>query len=304
MLPIWLGVSIALVYGTVVGSFLNVCIYRMPEGESIVQPPSHCPKCNKRLRGIDLIPLISFLMLGRKCRYCGSPISWRYFSIELLTGVLFVATYLRYGYAIDFFVYVLFISAMLIAFFVDIDRLIIPDQVPIFGLILGLGKDIAHIINGDAHLLRLPSSISESGLPMLPSIAGAVVCAGLFYLIAYLGYFVFKPRIENAESDKGEADEEEYEGALGGGDINLAAAIGAVIGISPALVSFFIAVVLGTIVGVAYLILKARAEKKGMQWRTVIPFGPYMVAGAVAVILCSPQLNALWSAWVHMIARQ
>ncbi len=103
MLPVWLGSLIAFTYGIVVGSFLNVCIYRWPNEQSIVKPPSHCPKCNTRLKGVDLVPLFSFLFLGRKCRYCGAPISWRYFTIELITGLMFLAVYLKFGYTIDFF---------------------------------------------------------------------------------------------------------------------------------------------------------------------------------------------------------
>lgn len=295
-LPVWLGGLIAFIYGAAIGSFLNVCIYRIPEEQSIVTPPSHCPKCNNKLKAVDLVPLLSFLMLGRKCRYCGAPISWRYFTVELITGLLFVGTYLRcQGFTIDFFVYALFICALLIAFFVDLDKFIIPDQVVIFGLILGLAKDIAHIIAGNANLLYIPMA-SGGEFPMLPSIAGAVVCAGVFYLIAYIGYFIFRPRGQ-AEDD---SEAEEYEGALGGGDINLAAAIGAVVGIMPALVSFFIAVVVGSIAGVTILILRNRA-KKGAHWRTEIPFGPHMVIGALAVILASPQIGALWHWWVGMI---
>jgi leader peptidase (prepilin peptidase)/N-methyltransferase len=296
MLPVWFGGLIAFVYGAAIGSFLNVCIYRIPEEQSIVTPPSHCPKCGKRLRGVDLVPLLSFLMLGRKCRYCGGPISWRYFTVELITGLLFVGTYLRYGYNIDFFVYALFISAVLIAFFVDLDRFIIPDQVVIFGLVLGVVKDIAHIITGDIKLLHIPTA-SGAPLPMLPSIVGMVVCAGVFYVIAYIGYFVFRPRGKSGE----DADDQGYEGALGGGDINLAAAIGAVLGVMPALVSFFIAVIVGSIVGVTYLILKNRADKKGMSLRTEIPFGPHMVIGALAVILAAPQLSSIWTWWVGII---
>ncbi|OFX14864.1 MAG: hypothetical protein A2Z18_06375 [Armatimonadetes bacterium RBG_16_58_9] len=88
---------------------------------------------------------------------------------------------------------------------------------------------------------------------------------------------------------------------MGFGDVKLAAGIGAVLGALPALVSFFLAVILGTLVGVTYIILKARAEKRGMPWRTEIPFGPYMVAGAITVILAYPQLQALWQAWMNLI---
>ncbi len=292
-LPIWLGSLIAFVYGTVVGSFLNVCIYRLPDDQSIVKPPSHCPKCNTQLRAMDNVPLLSFLWLGRKCRYCREPISWRYFCVELLTGLLFVATYLKYGYTIDFFVYVLFISALLIAFFVDLDEFIIPDQVVIAGIVLGIGKDIAHWMAGDLQLMRIPLPFTDFRLPAPPSVVGMAVCFAVFYLIAYVSYYAFRP--------KDKAEWESYDGAMGGGDVKLAAAIGAVVGLLPALVSFFIAVVLGTVVGVTYVLLSARAEKRGVPWRTEIPFGPYMVAGALAVIFVYPQLSALWSAWVRMI---
>jgi leader peptidase (prepilin peptidase)/N-methyltransferase len=291
--PIWLGSLIALMYGAVVGSFLNVCIYRLPAEQSVVNPPSHCPKCNEKLRARDLVPLFSFLMLGRKCRYCKTPISWRYFTVELITALLFFATFLRYGYSVDTLAYVLFISALLVAFFVDVDQMIIPDQVVIAGLLIGLAKDIAHIALGDAKLLHIPTS-SDLSLPMLPSVAGAVVCAGVFYLIAYIGYFVFKPKGKpEGESE----DEEEYGGALGGGDISLAAAMGAVMGMAPALISFFLAVVVGALFGIYLLLMRAKAEKKGIPWRTEIPFGPYMVTGAIAVLLLSPQLSMLWNAW-------
>ena len=294
MLPTWLGSLIAFVYGTIVGSFLNVCIYRLPNDQSVVNPPSHCPKCNTKLRGWDNIPLISFLLLGRRCRYCREPISWRYFSVELLTGLLWVATYLRYGLSVDVFVYVFFISALLVAFFVDLDEFIIPDQVPIFCIALGFAGDMARWVAGDLHLAHIPIPFTDVELPMLPSLLGAAVCFAVFYLIAYVSFYAFRP--------KDEADQEEYEGAMGGGDVKLAAGIGAVAGLLPALVSFFIAVLLGTLVGVTAVVLKARAEKRGMPWRTEIPFGPYMVAGAVAVVLIYPQLSALWDTWMKLVA--
>ena len=293
MLPIWFGSAIAFVYGTIVGSFLNVCIYRLPEEQSIVSPPSHCPKCNVKLKGIDLIPLFSFLLLGRKCRYCKTPISWRYFTVELVTGLVFVATYLRYGYTIDFFPYVLFLSALIVAFLVDLDHWIIPDQVSIAGIVIGLGKDIAHLIAGDARLVHIPLPFTDIKLPMLESVVGFVVCGGLFYLIAYVSYYIFRP--------KDKAELAEYEGAMGGGDVKLAAATGAVLGAVPALVSFLIAVFLGTIVGIALIAIKVRSEKKGVPWRTEIPFGPYMVLGSVAVILAYPQLQWIWGAWIRLI---
>ena len=360
-MPAWLGAAIAFIYGTVVGSFLNVCIYRLPAEQSVVSPPSHCPKCNTKLKGVDLVPLFSFLLLGRKCRYCGEPISWRYFFVELATGLVFAAAYLRYGLSIDLFAYAAFISALIVAFAVDLDLFIIPDQVSIVGVVVGLGRDMAHWLAGDLRLVRIPIPWTDHSLPMIPSVAGIVVCGGVFYLIALVSYYVFSPRgdeqAERAQAGSGTSnpifiagaagvlglavclaclfvgralgpltgvacaallvgyvaffvtrppaapaeEEEDFEGAMGGGDVKLAAAIGAVVGTLPALASFFIAVILGAVVGVACLAAQAWREKKGVSWRTAIPFGPHMVTGTVAVILAYPQLHLLWLAWISFI---
>jgi leader peptidase (prepilin peptidase)/N-methyltransferase len=291
--PSWLGATIAFLYGITIGSFLNVCIYRLPADESVVTPPSHCPKCNTKLKGWDLVPLFSFLWLGRKCRYCGVPISWRYFVVEIITGLLFAATFFRYGMSIDFVAYALFIAALIVAFAVDMDLFIIPDQVSIVGIIVGVGRDVAHWVAGDLSLVRVPLPWLHYSLPIPPCVAGFIVCGGIFYLIAYVSFFAFRP--------KDEKEREEYEGAMGGGDVKLAAAMGAVLGIVPALASFLIAVVLGTLFGVALVIIKSAAEKKGMPWRTEIPFGPYMVTGALVVILAYPQLQLAWSAWMKLV---
>lgn len=292
-LPLWLGGSIAFLYGTVVGSFLNVCIYRLPADESIVRPPSHCPNCNTKLKAVDLVPLFSFLFLGRKCRYCGTPISWRYFAVELVTGLAFLACYLRFGYSIDFFAYALFISALIVAFVVDLEHFIIPDQVWIASVLIGIGRDIALIISGGGGLMRLHVPMTQLSFPMLPSIAGMAVCFGVFYVIAYASFYAFRP--------KDPEQMETYEGAMGGGDVKLAAGIGAVLGAVPALVSFFVAVILGTIVGVTLVVVKSAVEKRGSVWRTAIPFGPYMVAGALAVVFAYSQLQAVWDAWVSLV---
>lgn len=287
--PVELGIAFAFVLGAVIGSFLNVCICRMPEEKSVVSPPSHCPNCDTELTAKDNVPLLSFLILGRKCRYCGEPISWQYFIVELLTGLLFVAVFLRYGYTIDSAVFMLFMASLVIAFAVDLRWFIIPDQVPITGLILGIGGDIARLWTGDPNHLNgmAPTMILPVvGWPILSSIVGMVIWGGVFYLVAAISYPIFKPRDPKLA--------ESYEGAMGGGDVKLAAATGAVLGVVPAMVSFFIAVILGAIVGIVLLISKGRAEKKGVTWRTEIPFGPYMVAGAVAVMLLYPQLGMIW----------
>src|SRR6056297_489042 len=115
--------------GLMVGSFLNVVIYRLPEGESIVFPPSHCPDCNHKLKFYDLIPVISFLSLSGKCRYCGRKISWQYPLVELITGILYLLLYLQYGYSIKFVILMLLISALIVISLIDLKYKIIPNVI-------------------------------------------------------------------------------------------------------------------------------------------------------------------------------
>ncbi len=149
------------------------------------------------------------------------------------------------------------------------------------------------MIAGDWKLAYIPIPFTDFEIPMLSSIIGMVVCGGLFFLIAFVSYYVFRPKDEEARK--------EYEGAMGMGDVKLAAAMGAVLHTVPALVSFAVAIFIGTIVGVGLIIFKIMREKKGMPWRTEIPFGPYMVIGAVAVIFAWPQFELIWRAWVNMV---
>ena len=121
--------------GLIIGSFLNVCLLRLSEGKSVVYPPSACPNCNINLRPWDLIPLLSFLLLKGKCRYCSSPISLRYPIVELLTGLLFATTADKFGYSVVTIQALILISALIVISFIDLDHYIIPDKVLIFLLI-------------------------------------------------------------------------------------------------------------------------------------------------------------------------
>jgi leader peptidase (prepilin peptidase)/N-methyltransferase len=279
LLPFWLGALIVFVYGTVIGSFLNVCIYRMPHDESIVKPPSHCPKCNTKLRGLDLVPLLSFLLLGRKCRYCSAKISWRYFGVELLTGILLVLLFAKYHFEVNFFVFGLFATALIAVFFIDLEHWIIPDQLSVFAMVLGIIRDIAgFVMHEEGHvLLRIPIPYTDIHIPMLWSIAGLIVCYAIFYAIAVFGELAFKKE------------------AMGGGDLKLAAGIGAVFcgsittssGLGLALLSFFIAIFVGSFIGVGMMLAsrgKRRPNKK-IEGEEIdgnsLPFGPMMVVGVI-----------------------
>lgn len=293
-MPFWINALVAFIYGTVVGSFLNVCIYRMPNDESIVKPPSHCPKCNTRLRGPDLVPLLSFLLLGRKCRYCGTPISWRYFGIELLTGLTFIAIIWKFDplvNLVDLITFALFAAALIAITFVDLDHWIIPDQLSFFGIVLGIARDVFGLITHEAghSLMRIPIPFTGVHVPMLWSVAAVLMCGMLFIGIDLLGRVLFlrKPEEDDENAKKRPKPPVEEEGdeemAMGGGDVKLAAAIGAVfagvtnswMGLGLAGFSFFVAVFLGTVIGISYAAITRQSMK-----RLKLPFGPMMVAGA------------------------
>jgi leader peptidase (prepilin peptidase) / N-methyltransferase len=267
-MPFSLSATIAFVYGTIVGSFLNVCIWRMPRDESIIRPPSHCPNCDGKLRAWELVPLFSFLLLGRKCCRCGTPISWRYFGVELLTGLFFLALIYHCGWTLEFFIYALFGSSLIAAFFIDLEHWIIPDQLTVFGIAVGVIGDVVGLVMGKRELAHLPIPFTHFSFPMLQSVLGMLVCGAIFYAIAVLGELAFKKE------------------AMGGGDIKLAAAIGAVLlPMRFALLSFFLAVAMGSLIGICWMLVMRVMRR---EFKSYVPFGPMMVTGALTVIFFGP----------------
>lgn len=181
MQPPWFWPCVSFLYGICIGSFLNVVIYRLPRGESLSAPPSHCPNCNYRLGPLDLIPLFSFLALGCKCRKCKQPISWRYFGVELLTGLLFLAITLRYQHNLaDCIAMLLFAAVLIPIFFIDWATFQIQDSLNLTAFTIAVGRDVVGIAaNEPSHALLwgwLPRSILGAVVGIL--IFGAVRVAG------------------------------------------------------------------------------------------------------------------------------
>lgn len=277
-MPEWLGILIAFIYGTVVGSFLNVCIWRLPRDESIVRPGSHCPSCNQLLRAWDLMPLFSFLIQRCRCRYCSAKISWRYFGVELLTGIYFILVLHSFGWTIDSLAYALFGASLIAIFFIDLEHWIIPDQLSLFGIGLGIARDAVGLVTGERSFLRIPIPWSASGgLPLPQSIAGLLACGGVFLAIAIVSYYIFKKE------------------GVGGGDIKLAAAIGANLAIWQAMLSFFLAAALGSIIGIALIAARKKTRKD------YVPFGPMMVAGAFLAMFFGKDIIEIWRSYVIFV---
>jgi leader peptidase (prepilin peptidase)/N-methyltransferase len=252
--------SFIFILGAIAGSFLNVCIHRMPREESIVSPPSHCPHCTTPIKPYDNVPVVSYLILGGHCRSCGSRISPRYLVVELLTAGCFLALSLMFAHALPLMVIALiFVCSLIIVFFVDLEHQIIPDEISLGGIAFGIVASIAYP--------QLHTTTSH-GLALIRSLEGLVTGGALFWLIRIIGGRVFRKE------------------ALGFGDVKLMAAIGALLGPSLILLTTFLAALIGSVIGLS-LIAIGRAELGSR-----LPFGPFICLGAVTSFLYGNQLIA------------
>lgn len=250
--------------GLCIGSFLNVCIWRIPRDESIVWPGSHCPACGHPIAPWDNLPLLSWLILNGRCRHCRAPISPRYFLVELLTGALFTALWLVHGVSVLTPVYLLFAAALVMATFIDLDHLILPDRVTLGGMILGPVLSFAlPALQGQTQ--RLPA--------LVHSLIGLALGYGLLWLVATLGRLILK------------------RDAMGMGDWKLLGAIGACLGAQAVLFTIFVSSLTGTLLGLALI----AARRKALQSK--IPYGPHLALAAVLWMLCGPACIAAYLEW-------
>jgi leader peptidase (prepilin peptidase)/N-methyltransferase len=212
---------LAFVFGAIVGSFLNVCIWRLPLGESVVSPPSHCPACGTTIRARDNIPLLAYLWLRGRCRSCGARISLRYPAVELLTGLAAVLLLYHFGPSPTLAAYGLFVGALIVITFIDVDHQIIPDVISLPGILLGV----------------IFSALGWA-VPLLNSVVGVLLGGGLLYLVA-VGYHAWTGR----------------EG-MGGGDIKLLAMIGAFLGWRGVLVTLLLGSFSGAVIGIVLIVAR------------------------------------------------
>lgn len=234
--PLWIVPAFA--FGAVVGSFLNVVIWRLPRGESVVTPGSHCPHCDRPLLWWENVPLVSFLALGARCRTCRGPIRWRYFWVELATAVLFAGLIRLFGATADGLAYCIFSAALVVALGIDLEHYIIPERVNGLALFVGFARDGWGIATGDA-----AHALIWGWLPR--SVAGAVICAALFVGVQAMGLALFR------------------KDAMGDGDVKLARAIGAMLPLPLALVSFLFAVGAGAVIGGVMCVVRGRHQAAG-----------------------------------------
>ena len=341
------------VFGSMIGSFLNVCIHRMPLGQSIVSPPSHCPHCNYSIPWYLNIPLVTWLYLGGKCRNCGAPISIRYFLVELLTAVTFMSCWLAFGSQSAWLalVYAVFLAGLIAATFIDFEHFIIPDEITVGGMVVGF---VCSFLLPSLHNeVNVAGSLRQSAL-------GIAAGAGIIYLILRMGKLLFgrqkvalpadtkiiftetavhlpdreipyedlfyrpsdviklhartleladrcyqdvQVRLTSASLRIGEeelnpADVPHLEAvsteivfpreAMGLGDVKFMAAIGAFLGWQAVLFSLMLSSMIGSLVGVTFIVLHKR------EWSSRLPYGPYIALAAAIWLFGGKHLVQWW----------
>jgi leader peptidase (prepilin peptidase) / N-methyltransferase len=260
----------SLVFGLVVGSFLNVCIVRLPRGRSIATPPSHCPRCRAGIRFYDNIPLVSFLLLRGRCRACGEPISWRYPLVELMNGLLYVWIVGVFSLTGEAVLLMAFCSSLIVITFIDYDHQIIPDVISIPGMVAGLtlAPFFMSPLAGPLpfHLGELLPFSGPYLSAFLNSLIGLALGGGPLLAIGWLW-----EKLRHVE-------------AMGGGDVKLMGMVGSFLGWKGALLTIMLGALAGSVVGAALIALKRHKMDK------VIPFGPFLAAGAVVTVFYGPRI--------------
>lgn len=284
------------IFGLLVGSFLNVCIFRLPrECMSIVRPRSRCIVCRTFIAWYDNLPVVSWLFLGGKCRHCKTPISFRYVAVELLTGAIFAwAAYVQlyrgtlapeWHRAAWFGVQTGLASALIVCTFIDLEFTILPDEITLGGIVLGLiagsafpflfGMTERSLIIRPEHLGALPAGMRPHGAGLVLSATGAVAGGLVIWLIGVVGKLIFRKE------------------AMGFGDVKLMAFLGAFLGPQSVLMGLFVAVFLGAFFGIGKLVFLRRMG--------YVPFGPFLSAGALVMVFAARPVWGALDAYLKFI---
>ncbi len=225
-------------FGATIGSFLNVCIHRLPRHESIVWPSSHCPACNGLIAPYDNVPILSFLLLRGRCRACRAPISFRYPLVEAANGLGYVWIVQQFGLGWPAVAYAALFSSLLVVTFIDFDHQIIPDRITLPGIPLGI---------------LCAATVLPTGL--LNSALGVLLGGGLLWFMAWISPFLFGKE------------------GMGGGDIKLLAMVGAFLGWEPVLLTVLVGAFSGSLTGLSLIVLKRRSRDQYLPFGPFLAFG-------------------------------
>jgi len=227
-----------IIFGAIVGSFLNVCIFRLPKEESIIWPGSHCPHCKKPIRFYDNIPLISYLLLRGKCRQCHGPISLQYPLVEGITALSSLLLIMKFGFSLAYLIYFTFVAALIVITVIDLYHQIIPDVISLPGIGVGLL----------ASLMVRQTTFSNS-------LIGILCGGGSLFLIATVYQWLFKRE------------------GMGGGDVKLLAMIGAFLGWKAVILTILLGSLVGSITGIILMVSKGKDFKYAIPFGPFLSLG-------------------------------
>jgi leader peptidase (prepilin peptidase)/N-methyltransferase len=229
---------ISIILGAMVGSFLNVCIFRLPKEESIVWPGSHCPHCNHPIKFYDNIPLVSYFLLGRKCRYCEGSISFQYPLIEGITALSSFFLFVRFGPSLSYLIYFAFVAALIVITVIDLYHQIVPDAISLPGIGIGL-----------------LTSFVNPHITFLHSLIGVILGGGSLFLVATLYQWLFRRE------------------GMGGGDVKLLAMIGAFLGWKAVILTILSSSLIGSIAGILIMVLKGKTFRYAIPFGPFLSLG-------------------------------
>ncbi|MDQ3665914.1 MAG: prepilin peptidase [Acidobacteriota bacterium] len=266
---------IAAVLGAIIGSFLNVVIYRLPLEESIAFPNSKCPSCSAEIAFYDNVPVLSFILLGGRCRFCKMRISTRYPAVEILTALLFVAVTWRTGMTPALPFDLIFVSALVALVFIDAEHMILPNAITYPGIVFALVARLAiPYLVGAPHFDDLPGLMNGpfAGWPVVAAslggaFIGALVGGGSLWLMGWLW-----EKLRGVE-------------AMGLGDVKMMFMVGAYVGWRLTILTIFLGVFSGSLIGIVLMI---RQGQKDMQM--LLPFGIFLGIGSIMALLMGPQI--------------
>lgn len=264
LLPFPVALVFVTAFGAMIGSFLNVVIHRVPREESIVFPNSRCPSCATAIRPYDNVPVLSWLALRGRCRSCRSPIAKRYPAVEALTAVLFALVLLRDGVSIVLLPDLIFVAALVALVFIDAEHMILPDVITLPGFGLAL---VARVLLPNLDGLSILANGVLQGWPdwavsLVGTLLGALAGGGMLWLLGWLW-----ERLRGVE-------------AMGLGDVKMMFAVGAYLGWPLTILTLFLAVLAGSVVGISLMIWR---RDRDMQM--LLPFGIFLGTGAVIALL-------------------
>ena len=277
-------------FGLVFGFFANVCVWRIPREEEVAVKPSHCPDCGAAIKWHQNVPVISYLLLRGRCRQCQKKISVQYPIVELLGGLLFAAAYLKFGLDWRLAGYLPLLWSLLVISAIDFRHYIIPDLLSLPGIGLGLAFGIAGTFIPAFNLSIFGHNDHFAIWPWVDSLMGSLMGGGLIWLSAWGGEKIFKQE------------------AMGGGDIKLAALIGAFVGWQAMLMVLFLSFLLGTLAGVPLMLLGKLKKTTEVFERTsqdqpakaMVPFGPFLAMGAITALMAG---KTIWGFYAALLVR-